>query len=424
MARSGGHKSAPARERARLSFHAIGAAGDGIAEFNGRTIYAPGAAPGDVALADIASERAEIVEFIERSALRREPECPHVTSCGGCALQHLAPESYSEWKRERVAAALARAGVEALVRAPILIPPATRRRATFAVRRKGRVTEFGFNARRSSAIAAIDQCKILHPDVLRALPQLQEVARRFTGAFDLQATLCDNGLDVNIVARAAGEPSGGELAALIKTAESGFIARLSLNGASLFTLRAPVVAFDGVVVAPPPGTFLQASREGEAALFALVREATSGAKRIADLFSGCGTFALPLARRAEVAAFDQDKDAIAALQAAGKKAQGAGLSLGVKGAARDLFELPLSARDLSKFDAIVFDPPRAGARAQAVEIAKSDVALVIGVSCSPDSFARDTAILSQGGLKLIEATPVDQFVYAPHIELVGVFRRR
>ena len=182
--------------------------------------------------------------------------------------------------------------------------------------------------------------------------------------------------------------------------------------------------FDGIAVTPPPGGFLQASREGEAALIGLVKQAAAGAKKIADLFSGCGTFALPLARDATLFAVDSDRASIEALARAAGDAQGAGLKINpVKSEARDLFERPLTAKELKGFDAIVFDPPRAGAAAQAAEIAASGVATVIGVSCNPATFARDARIIVGGGYALSQATPVDQFVYSPHVELVGVFRK-
>jgi 23S rRNA (uracil1939-C5)-methyltransferase len=262
----------------------------------------------------------------------------------------------------------------------------------------------------------------LHPELLAALPRLRSLASAFGGgAFDLSATLCANGLDVNVLGRGLAEPAGGKLADIANAAR---VCRLSMNGDPLITLVPPRIAFEGISAVPPPGAFLQASAEGEAALLALVRKAIGGARRIADLFCGLGAFALPLSIGARVDAFDSDLPAIHALNEAVKDAQRNGLTLRAGGETRNLFERPLSASEIGKFDAVVFDPPRAGAEAQAAELAKSKIACVIGVSCNPDSFARDAAILSLGGFELVETTPVDQFVYAPHIELVGVFRRR
>ena len=415
----------PQTARALLRFDAIGAGGDGVAMFEGRKVYAARTAPGDVVLAEIRGDRASVLEWRERGPERREPECPHYDTCGGCSLQHVTLEAYVAWKRERIASALARAGVEAVVGEPILVDPATRRRAAFAIRRGAGGALLGFNASGSSEVVSIDQCKVLHPKLLGALPTLRQIAAVFVlAAFDVAVTLCENGTDLDVVARKAAEPAGEALSKLIALARQGGVVRVSLNGAPVFTLAAPIVRFDDLPVSPPPGAFLQASKEGEMALLGLVRRGVAGARRIADLFSGCGTFALPLARTAQVEAYDSDRAAVAALIAAAKEAQRNGLALNVKGTVRDLFETSLRAADLNRFDAVVFDPPRAGAKTQAAEIARSRVRLVVGVSCNPDSFARDAAILSQADFTLDEVTPVDQFVYAPHIELVGVFRRR
>jgi len=409
--------------RATLRFSGLGAAGDGVAAFEGRRVFARGAAPGDIAVAEIHGDRARIVEWVETSPFRRPPECPHAAHCGGCALQHIEPKTYAEFKRRRIVDALARVGVDAeSVREPVLVAAATRRRATFAVRRQKEGLVLGFSARRSHEIVEIDGCKILHPELHRQLPVLRRLAEAVPASeFNLHATLCDNGLDVNIVGTGVPEHMGVALARLAAAA-NGLI-RISVNGAPLFAIGKPVVRVDGIEVWPPPGAFLQASREGEDALIALVRGAAGGARRVADLFSGCGTFALPLARAAQVEAFDADKRAIAALDAAVKEAQRNGRPLKAKAETRDLFHSPLRGGELGRYDAIVFDPPRVGAIEQAREIAGSAVPLVVGVSCNPETFARDAAILLEGGYRLLEVAPVDQFVYSAHIELAAVFRR-
>lgn len=422
MARRGTRQGTPS-VRATLRFTALGAAGDGVAEFEGRRVFAVNAAPGDVALAEVAGDRAEIIDWIEKSGLRREPECPHTIRCGGCALQHVATGAYAAFKKERIVSALVRVGINgAPVREPILIAPATRRRATFAVRRRKDGVAFGFNARRSAEIVAIDDCRILAPELHRRLPALRRLAEAVPAQkFDVHATLCDNGLDVDLVGPALVEPTGAGLARLIVAA--GDVLRVSMNGDPLFAVEPPRVSFDGVSVTPPPGAFLQASKEGEAVLIELVRGAAGTARRVADLFCGCGALSLPLAAAAQVDAFDADRAAVAALNAAAKEAQRQGAARKARGECRDLFETPLRAGELDRYDAVVFDPPRAGAGAQAGELARSKVALVVAVSCNPDTFARDAAILSHGGYTLHEVTPVDQFVYTAHVELVGVFRR-
>lgn len=392
---------------------------------DGARVFTPLTAPGDVAEIEVRGERGTLLGLVEASPHRVDAPCIHFGFCGGCSLQHVAPDFYRAWKRDRVALALAREGLGDLEVGGLLeTPAATRRRAVFAVRRLRERAVIGFNARRSSEIIDLDRCLILHPDLHRRLPGLKALAKGIDApAFDLSATLCDNGLDVAI-SGAVPAPSGRLVAALSDAARLAGVVRLAVNSEILLQLAAPVVHFDGIAVTPPPGGFLQASREGEAALILLVKQAAAGAKKIADLFSGCGTFALPLARDATLFAVDSDRASIEALARAAGDAQRAGMKINpVKSEARDLFERPLTAKELKGFDAIVFDPPRAGAAAQAAEIAASGVPTVIGVSCNPATFARDARMIVAGGYTLSQATPVDQFVYSPHVELVGVFRK-
>jgi len=417
-------KEAPAR-RVTARIEGIGAGGDGVVLIDGARVFTPLTAPGDVAEILAYGERGTLLGLVEASPYRVDAPCMHYGSCGGCSLQHVSPDLYRRWKRDRVASALVREGlgdVEAGI--PIETPAATRRRAVFAVRRLRDRAVIGFNARRSSEIVDLERCLILDPDLHGRLPGLRALAKGIDApAFDLSATLCDNGLDVAIIG-AMPAPSGRQVAALGDAARLAGIVRLTVNAETLLQLAAPLVHFDGIPVTPPPGGFLQASREGEAALVDLVKKAAAGAKKIADLFSGCGTFALPLARDATLLAVDSDSASLAALAKAGGEAQRAGLKVNpVKTEARDLFERPLTAKELKGFDAIVFDPPRAGSAAQAAEIAASEVATIIGVSCNPATFARDARIIVSGGYTLSQATPVDQFVYSPHVELVGVFRK-
>jgi 23S rRNA (uracil1939-C5)-methyltransferase len=427
LARSSRHrekKPSPAR-RVTTRIEEIGAGGDGVAMVDGVRVFTPLTAPGDVAEIEARGERGTLLGLVEASPHRVEAPCVHYGNCGGCSLQHVAPEFYRGWKRDRVAWALAREGLGDVEVGNLLeTPAATRRRAEFAVRRLKDRAVIGLNARRSSQIVELGRCLILHPDLHRRLPGLKALAKGIDApAFDLSATLCDNGLDVAING-AMPAPSGRLVAALGDAARFAGVVRLTVNAEILLQLAAPVVHFDGIAVTPPPGGFLQASREGEAALVDLVRQAAAGARKIADLFSGCGTFALPLARDATLLAVDSDRASIAALSKAASDAQRAGLKINpVKTEARDLFERPLTAKELKGFDTIVFDPPRAGAVAQAAEIAASEVATIIGVSCNPATFARDARMIVAGGYTLSRATPVDQFVYSPHVELVGVFRK-
>jgi 23S rRNA (uracil1939-C5)-methyltransferase len=428
LARSGRRepKNSPAPRRLSVRIETIGSGGDGVARLDGDIIYTPLTAPGDLALIDATGDRGRLIELAEKSPLRAIPPCRHFGQCGGCALQHITREEELRWKHQLVATALTRAGVETEVRAVIAAPAASRRRATFSVRRAGETLLIGFNERRSTRMTNLEECVVLAPALSAQLEALNDIAALIPSPeFDLAVTHCDNGLDLNAIDRrlkARGVTEAPGLAAAMRAAGA---VRLSVNSEIALALAEPTVTFDGVTVNPPPGAFLQASREGEAALLGIVRAAVGDARKIADLFSGCGTIALPLAHAASVFAVDSDAQAIDALRRAAAAAQRAGVQINpVRAETRDLFERPLSAKELKNLDAVIFDPPRAGAAAQAAEIAKSGVPIVAGVSCNPATFARDASLLVAGGYGLVEVTPVDQFVYSQHVELVGVFAKR
>ncbi len=404
-----------------LDIRAVGAKGDGVATGAEGEVFIPYTLPGERVRARISGDRGEIVNIVAPSAERVAAPCRHFGRCGGCALQHWRAEPYRAWKRSLVAEVLRRAGVAGFdLGETISTPAAARRRATIAWKRGHGL---GFKARGTHDIVAIDGCLVLHKDLLALLPRLERLAALFPPVWRsaaLAVTACDNGVDLDIAPMTkGGELTGAALAAFgAAMAEAGVI-RVSVNGAALLQMQAPVVRFAGVAVTPPPGGFLQASREGEAALVDLVERAAVGVRRAVDLFSGCGSFSFPLAKSATVEAYDSEASAVAALDAAARRSH----LKPIAARRRDLFARPLLAAELAGADCIVFDPPRAGAEAQAAEIAKARAPLVIGVSCNPQTFARDAAILSQGGYRLTEVTPVDQFVYAAHVELVGVFRR-
>lgn len=416
-------RAAPARV-AELVIDHLGARGDGVAAAEGRSVFVPYTLPGERVRARIAEERGAVEEILAPSPHRVAAPCRHFGDCGGCALQHAACGFYLEWKRQRVMEALDRAGIkEAPVGETIAIPAPTRRRATFAIRRKGKDVLFGFNARASDRIVGIEACEVLRPELLAVLPALKKLCASMPAdwrVFDLAVAFLENGLDTDLrPARRAAEPRGAELLALRDAMEAARVTRLAMNGETLLTLAPPVVRFAGVPVSPPSGGFLQASAEGEAALARLVLAAASGARKALDLFCGVGAFAFPLSQTASVHAVDVDRDAVVALKAAAAHAP----YREVTGQTRDLFERPLAGDELHGFDFVVFDPPRAGARAQAEALAAARVPCIAAVSCNPSTFARDAAILVAGGYRLKAVTPVDQFVYSAHVELVGVFER-
>ncbi len=421
-----------------LTIDALGSGGDGIATHEGRRLHVPFAAPGDrvrVRLpapeaGEAAGGAADFVELVAAGPARAEPPCPHFGPCGGCRTQHVADAAYRDWKRDLVRRALARQGLTPPVAPAIVSPAHSRRRVTWTARHGGSGVFLGFNQHRSHRIVDLQLCVIAEPAIVALLAPLRRLLATILppgAAADVAVTLLDDGLDVVIVAEAAPDLAARE--ALAAFAETEDLARLSWRlgtGAvePVAHRRAGIVHFGDVPVTVPPGGFLQATRPGEAALTGLVLDAAVGARRIADLYCGAGTFTLPLAtdpatdRR--IRAFDGDAAAIAALAGAVRRS---GLAGSVAVERRDLAREPLSPAELAGLDAVVFDPPRTGAAAQAAAIAASDVPLAIAVSCNPATLARDARLLVEGGFTLEAVTPVDQFLWSQHVEAVAIFRR-
>ncbi len=407
-----------------LTIATMGARGDGIGAIEGDRVHVPFALPGETVRITREGERGTLLDIVEASADRATPLCPHFTRCGGCAVQHWTAGAIAGWKRERVVTALRRAKIEAEVLPTRDAHGAGRRRVTLHVRYPkmpgGRI-EAGFMQARSHALVDLDSCPLLVP-ALAAAPEIARaighILRGVAKPLDVQVTACETGLDCDI--RGSGPLVDGLRQKLIALASERSLARLTLHGERLIEARVPVLTFDGLTAYLPPGSFLQATAEAEATLAGFAVEALKGAKHVADLFCGLGPFALRLARHVKVSAMDSDKGAIEALQRS-IRANPGGKPLVAE--ARDLFRRPLFAPDLKPFDAVLIDPPRQGAEAQARELAKSKVAKVVSISCDPESFARDARILVDGGFKLGPVTPVDQFRYSAHVEVMAVFTR-
>jgi 23S rRNA (uracil1939-C5)-methyltransferase len=348
--------------------------------------------------------------------------CRHFGICGGCTLQDMPPGAYRRHKHALVETALARAGLDqALVSEPIVSPEKSRRRAVFKFgKEKGHVV-VGFHAARSHVIVDMQEClvltKVLRDFTARLRQGLAPILAEGEKA-EIHLSETDTGLDLAF--RWPRKLKSSLTAEIAKALAGADIARIIFNGEILLERTKPEIAFDGIVVTPPPHAFLQATREGERALQVRVAGMTKDAKAIVDLFAGIGTFSLPLARRAKVHAVEQDSEVLAALMDAARKARGLKPVTVEK---RDLFKIPLTVLELNRFGAAVLDPPRAGAEAQVKLLGASKIPHIAYVSCDPSSFARDAAILVKAGFRMGDVTPVDQFLYSDHIELIAGFSR-
>lgn len=397
----------------RLTLTEMGRHGEAVGEAGGRPVYVPYALPNEVVEAEISGSHAQLRKILSPSPDRIEPFCPHFGQCGGCQIQHWRVDAYRDWKRGLVATALENQGITAEVEPLIDAQGEGRRRATLHVAKTPSGVIAGFNAARSHDIHPLDHCPILVPALARA-PEMARRIGEVIGNCDVAFTAADNGIDVDVATKRKPTP---DLLALV---HSDNLTRLSVNREPLVTRFAPEIAIGKTRLRLPAGSFLQATKAGEETLAALVIENVGKAKKVADLFSGVGVFALRLAQRAQVLAADSDKPAITALMEAVRHTPGL---KPVEAKARDLFREPLMARELKEFDAVVFDPPRAGAEAQAQQLAKSTVKTVVAVSCDSASFARDARILIDGGYGLKRVTPVDQFAFTAHVETVALFQR-
>jgi 23S rRNA (uracil1939-C5)-methyltransferase len=413
-----------------LTIDAVGAQGDGLsrnAEGKGAA-FVPLTLPGERVLANMEGARGEVAEILAPSPDRVTPPCRHFGTCGGCALQHWAAEPYLAWKAEQIRLQLSMEGLQTEILPTFAAPPASRRRVALHARKgpKGAGALLGFKERRSWNLVPIKECPVTDPRLVAALPALARLAEPFLehpkSAPTLHVTLTGTGLDIDVtgVERKSGGLSADARMRAAMAASEGDFARVTLAGETVYGARQPLVKLGSAVVALPPGAFLQAVPAAERAMVDFAVAEAQGASRLADLYCGVGTFTFRLAEIGSVHAAEMSAPAIEAL----KTAMGSTSGLKpIQAEARDLVRRPVLSTELAKTDVVVIDPPRAGAAEQTVEIAKSKVAKVIGVSCNPGTFAKDARALVEAGFRLEKVLPVDQFVWSPHIELVGVFTR-
>jgi 23S rRNA (uracil1939-C5)-methyltransferase len=409
----------------RLVIGRLGHLGDGVAERADGAVYVPGALPGEtVEVEHVAGHpsRRRLLHIDTPSADRITPICPHFGVCGGCAVQHWDSVRYRAWKRDLVVTALRQAGLDAPVAELVDAHGDGRRRAVFHARRGAHdVLAVGFSASRAHRVVAIDRCPVLAKRLdgaIEAAWALADVLGPTAKPLDIQVTATDAGLDIDV--RGSGPPTSPVMAALAAAAAARGIARLTRHGELIALLRTPTLRMGKATVQLPPAAFLQATAQGETVLAQLVLDACAGAGSIVDLFAGIGPFALRLAEGKRVLAVDDDEAALAALKRAAATAPGL---RPVEVERRDLFRRPLTPAELNTFDVVVFDPPRQGAETQSRQLAISAVPRIVAVSCNPATFARDVSELARGGYRLVGITPVDQFRYAAHVEIVARLER-
>ncbi|MBN8892577.1 MAG: hypothetical protein BGP12_20710 [Rhodospirillales bacterium 70-18] len=423
---------APAAAELRVS--RIGSDGDGVGHLpDGIVVYLPGTLPGETVLAHPQFKRGDgwagTADLLATSDDRAAPPCPHFGPCGGCALQHWRDDSYLAWKTALLETALRRAGYGEMPAPAIRTPPGARRRVDLAIRRQGPALLLGLHGKRSADIVDLHACPVLHPDLFALIAPLRTLLRGLGGLRrhgSAILNLLDSGPDLLLRTDAA--LTTADRTKLAAFAQAHGLPRITAaigDGPheSAALLRPPTTAMSGITVTPPPGAFLQASAEGEAAIIAAVLAGLpklAGKARIAELYAGCGTLTFALAKQARIAAFEGDIEAHAALRQA---ANNSGLAGRVEALRRDLTRQPLSAKELAAFGAVVLDPPHGGAVTQAALIAASGVARIIYVSCNPATLGRDAKLFRDAGYKLLAATPIDQFLWSPRLESVTVFAR-
>ncbi|TAJ37340.1 MAG: class I SAM-dependent RNA methyltransferase [Reyranella sp.] len=413
-----------------LNILEIGARGDGVAQEEGQRYFVPFTLPGEIVEAEPRDKRgegivADLAEILAPSRHREPAPCKHFGTCGGCALQHWRRDIYAGWKNELIVRALEQRGVVAPPFEPALGGlPNERRRADFVVRRQGRRSVAGFHERASQQIVDLAECFVVTPRLVALLPLLRTVLAGILpegASADAIVNDTDAGLDVLVRPHKRFALSLDANQRLVAFAGTADLARLSWGDRAtaepLVTRRQPRLTFGDVVLEPPPGAFLQATRRAEQAMREAVASWLGEAKRVADLFAGMGTLTVGRPWRATL--YESDKPSMAAVEAAGRRL-GSGKLTAVH---RDLFRNPLMAAELDAFDAVVLDPPRAGAVAQSAELARSKVPRVVYGACDPGSFARDARTLQDGGYRLEKLLPIDQFLWSPHVELIALFVR-
>ena len=424
-----------AKQEADITIDYIGRRGDGVGEWQGKPVFVPRVLPGELIHLQIGATRdkghaGRLLDIKEKSTDRIAPPCPHYDQCGGCALQHWDDTAYRAWTQERVKELLHKNNLTPQEwKEPVFVPPHTRRRAHLAALLKSKKLYLGFHGARTHNIADIPDCMLLSPrlqNLTNAMrPYLMNI---LTDGKAADIFIQDTGIAIDVMITgligSRKEPQLKQREAMIAMAEECKISRVSWqfkerDEPETIVQYTPVTKQSGdLSVALPPGAFLQPSAQGEAALIAAVTAPLGEKLKIADLYAGCGTFSGPLLKHGHVHAVESDADAINALQ---KSARTANSNITTE--RRDLIDNPLTEKELKKFDAVIFDPPRAGAASQVEKLAASNVKTIIGISCNPATFARDAKTLCENGYILQSVQIIDQFTWSAHIEIAALFKK-
>jgi len=414
-----------------LTIDHIGANGDGIALDEGQTYFVPFSAPGDTLTADVGEARGQgymtkIQEISVPSPLRVEPECKHFGTCGGCSLQHLEANFIADWKRQRIVDCFSMSGITGIKIHPTISSPAhSRRRVEFVASKRKKGVMIGYHVRRSHQVFDVGDCPLIHPSLFALIKPLRSAFPSLmprNSSARITATATDNGPDVLITAE-------NELSLEVRQILADFAAQNSLARIAwrqkpndipevISAIKPASVQLGDIPVMLAPGGFLQATTAGEEALVAIATEALQNCSTVVDLFAGCGSFTFPLSRSSKVHAVEGDEELISALQRSANKN-----ILPISTEARDLFRRPLFSTELKGYDGLLFDPPRAGAKAQVEEIAESSVATIVAISCDPVTFSRDISYLVSAGYEVEFIQPVDQFLWSPHVEMIAVLHK-
>ncbi|KAB1085495.1 class I SAM-dependent RNA methyltransferase [Neorhizobium galegae] len=409
-----------------VTINRLGAQGHGIANGENGPVYVPYALPGETLAIARNGDHGTVMSTSNPSPDRVTPPCRHFgpdsDACGGCSLQHLADVPYHAFKRNLVVEALKSKGLTPEVGELVIAHPGERRRVVFSARKTEKELLLGFNRAETNHIVSIVECPIASPGIVARLEAIRAVGKALaTGSETFRIAVLETLAGLDLAAEGLKPLDDKQRRTVTETVLAlKSIARVSVNGEIVIELQKPLVDFGGVKVSPPPGAFTQATKPAEDAMAELVLSHIGKAKRVIDLFAGSGTFSLRLARIAKVHAVEGDEKSVRALDLAGRNTQGL---KPVSVEKRDLYRRPMMVSELKNYDAVVFDPPRAGAEVQMKELARSTVKTVVAVSCNPLTLARDLRILVDAGYQIKAVTPIDQFLWSPHVEAVALLQK-